>query len=93
MCTFLALSLNFNLFSGPWKGDGGVPGSLCPSPQGLSFCYLLFTIDLALLIGLLWVSSQAWLGIPTMTSKFNITVGSAELRTNLESSLMNFFFP
>lgn len=53
----------------------------------------VFTIDLALLIGLLWVSSQAWLGIPSMTSKFNITMGSTEPRTNLESSLMNFSFP
>lgn len=56
--------------------------------------YLLYTLRLSLLIGLFGVRrGQAWRGIPTMTSEFNNTMGSAQPRTYLKPGSMNFFFP
>lgn len=89
-CTSLGFCLNFNLFrtlKRTWRSHWI---SSCLSNVSSSSFICFFTINLVL-TGLFRVTSQPWLGIQTITPKFNnITMGSAEPRTYLKPRLMNF---
>lgn len=78
MRTSLFLCLNFNHTwpqTQTWGGDPWISLSLFPKwPLGILLLFLLFTINLALLIELLRMRGETWLEAQALTSKFNTSL-------------------